>query len=84
MTLPKSSVDPKFISYAMEGNRNATVGNIVTVTNEVFNDLTGTGGNIITHDPNAVLTLSGCTFTGPKAPNIVGWGTVNGAITKAV
>ena len=84
MTLPKLSVDPKFISYAMEANRNAGVGNIVTITNEIFNDLTGTGGNIITHDPSAVLTLSGCTYTGPKPPNIVGWGTVNGAITKAV
>jgi len=83
MTLPKGSVDPKFISYAMEANRNASVGNIVTVTNEIFHDLTGTGGNIITHDPNAVLTLSGCTYTGPKPPNITGWGTVNGAITKA-
>jgi hypothetical protein len=84
MTLPKLSVDPKFISYAMEGNRNIGVGNIVTITNEIFNDLTGTGGNIIAHDPSAVLTLSGCTYTGPMPPNIVGWGAVNGAITKAV
>lgn len=84
MTLPKNSVDPKFISYAMEANRNASVGNMVTIANEIFNDLTGTGGNIITHDANAVLTLSGCTYTGPKPPNIVGWGTVNGAITKAI
>jgi hypothetical protein len=84
MTLPKGSADPKFISYAMEANRNASVGNVVTITNEIFNDLTGTGGNIITHDPNAVLALSGCTYTGPTPPNIVGWGAVHGAITKAV
>ena len=84
MTLPKDSPDPKFISYAMEANRNAAVGNIVTVTDEVFHDLTGTGGNIITHDKTAVLVLSGCTYTGALPPKIIGWGQVNGAITKAI
>ena len=84
MTLPKNSPDPKFISYAMEGNRNAAVGNIVTITDEVFHDLTGTGGNIITRDTNAVLVLSGCTYTGAVPPRITGWGQVSGSITKAM
>ena len=83
MTLPRNSPDPKFISYAMEGNRNAAVGNLVTVTDEVFHDLSGTGGNIVTHDKAAVLVLSGCTFTGALPPRIIGWGQVNGSIAKA-
>jgi hypothetical protein len=83
MTLPSNAQDHNFLSYAFESRRNTPVGNIVTITNEVFNDGTGTGGIIRSGDPSAILMLSGCTYTGTLPPKIRGWGSVNGSITKA-
>ena len=84
MTLGAKAQDHVFVSYAMESTKNIGVGNIVTITNEVFNDGTGSGGIIQSGDPMATLTLSDCTYTGSIRPQIKGWGAVNGSITKAV
>jgi len=84
MNLSKDAADHRFLGYAMESTKNQGVGNIVTITNEVFNDATGSGGIIVSNDPKATLTLSGCSYTGSSQPQIRGWAAVNGAITKAV
>lgn len=74
-----------FFGYGMESNKNAATGISATFTDCVFTDLSGSGGQINngTYNPNAVLTLVGCTYTGTKAPQINGWGQVIGTLTKA-
>jgi hypothetical protein len=83
LTLPAGAADRNFITYAMENTNNAAIGNTVTIKGTVFIDLTGQGGLIQTHDASATINLDDCTYTGPIAPQIVGFGTVNGTITKA-
>ena len=74
-----------FLGFAMESAKNAAAGKTVTITNEVFDDQTGLGGIIQAGaaQPDAELVLSGCTYKGPVAPQLVGWGTVTGTIAKA-
>jgi len=82
MTLPKKAANQNFIAYAMESTKNIGVGNIVTITNEIFHDETGTGGIILSGDPSATLILSGCTYTGTLPPHLEGWGHVSGEIDR--
>jgi hypothetical protein len=82
-TLPANAQDRNFITYAMENTLNTDIGHTVTIKDTVFNDLTGQGGFIQTKDPTATLNLVNCTYTGQFAPNLAGWGIINGAIAKA-
>jgi hypothetical protein len=82
ITLPREAANQNFIAYAMESTRNSSVGNIVTITNEIFRDRTETGGLILSGDPSATLVLSGCTYTARLPPRLKGWGNVSGKLTR--
>lgn len=79
--------DDNFLTYGTENANNAAIGQTVTLTNIVFNDLTGSGGILQCGAlfPNSILNLVGCTYKGNIAPTVAGrgWGTINGTITKA-
>ncbi len=78
-----------FLGYGMESALNAvgglTASVTATLTNVVFTDNSGSGGQIQngTANPNAILVLSNCTYTGAVAPQISGFATINGTISKA-
>jgi len=76
------SANHGFITFAVESNANAAIGDTLTLDNVVFTDNTGTGGIIQSGLSTATLVLSGCTYTRATAPTIVGWGTVTGAVAK--
>jgi hypothetical protein len=71
------------LGFSMESTLNAATGRQVTLTNVVINDQSGSGGQIQSGDPEAVLVLNGVTYSGAKAPQISGFKTVTGTITAA-
>jgi hypothetical protein len=84
ITLPAGAADRRFIAYGMESTANAATGLDVTITNELFEDLTGFGGIIMARQGiGAKLVLIGCTYKGSVAPDLQGWAEVTGEITKA-
>ena len=83
--LLNNSANTMFFGYAEENSINLAIGTTATFTNCIFTDETGTGGSIQNggNIPTATLVLVGCTYTGTVAPNISGFATVTGTITKA-
>lgn len=85
MVVSAGAANTLFFGYGMESANNAATGTNPAFTNCVFTDNSGTGGQFTngTHNPGAVLTLTGCTYTGTKAPQFTGWASVVGTLTKA-
>lgn len=84
-TLSANASDRNFLTFGMENNLNAAIGAVVTLTNILFDDLTGLGGLLqclATNFPNAVINLIGCTYRGAVAPQFIGWSKVVGEVLK--
>lgn len=80
-TLPANAADRNFITYAMENTLNG-MGKTIKVK-AVFRDLTNQGGFIQSGDPTAILDVTGSTYIGNAAPEIRGFASVIGSISKA-
>lgn len=79
--LPATAAVTSFFGFGADNQSNP--GGAVKFSGVVFDDQTGTGGSIQCFAPPIDIDVTGCTYTGTTAPQLIGWGTVTGEITKA-
>lgn len=77
-----SMADRFLIGHAMENQNNAAIGHTVHVKDHVFHNASGQSAIIQTGDPDGILILDNCTYTGSDI-SLIGWKTVTGALTKS-